>query len=193
MNYHHLKVILSMAKDLKRLSKFLAVILRHSPEDFDIELDEQGYAPLATVWAKIQNKYGNQFVMSDLEKVIMGDQNGKKRYEIVGQQIRAMYGHSKPKVIYAAIEPPERLYHGTNSTAIKTIRKDGLLSLGRQYVHMTTNLNNAVVVAKRRTHKPIMLVIRAQEAYQTGIIFHHAEAEHYLAKAIPPQFIDFPE
>lgn len=182
-----------MAKDLTRLSKFLSVVLRHSPEDFDIELDEQGYASLDTIWAVIQGKYGKQFDMSDLETVVTGDQRGKKRYEIVGKQIRAMYGHSKPKVIYPACEPPEMLYHGTNSEAAKAIRKEGLRSLGRQYVHMTSNLNNALVVAKRRTQNPVTLLIQAQDAYQAGIVFHHAETEHYLAKAIPAQFIVFPE
>jgi len=131
--------------------------------------------------------------MADLETIVAGDQRGKKRYEIVGNQIRAMYGHSKPKVIYPACEPPEMLYHGTNYTAVKAIRKEGLLSQGRQYVHMTTNLDNARVVAKRRTQSPVMLVIRAQDAYQAGVVFHHAETEHYLAKTVPPQFIDFPE
>lgn len=182
-----------MAKDLKRLSKFLAVVLRHSPEEFDIELDEQGYAPLDAVWIVIQARYSKQFKMADLETIVAGDQRGKKRYEIAGKQIRAMYGHSKPKVIYPACEPPEMLYHGTNHNAAKAIRKEGLLSLGRQYVHMTTNLDNAVVVAKRRTKNPAMLIIRAQEAYQAGIVFHHAEAEHYLAKSIPPEYIDFPD
>jgi len=182
-----------MANDLKRLSKFLAVVLRHSPEDFDIELDEEGYALLDAVWAVIDGKYGNQFEMVDLETIVAGDNRGKKRYEIVGEQIRAMYGHSKPKVIYPACEPPELLYHGTNGTALKTIRIEGLQSLGRQYVHMTSNLENATVVAKRKTRKPVILVIRAKEGYHAGVIFHQPESEHYLANAIPIQFIDFRE
>lgn len=182
-----------MAKDLKRLSKLLAVVLRHSPEDFGIELDEQGFAPLDDVWTVIHGKYGKRFELSDLEAITSGDEPGKKRYEIVGEQIRAMYGHSKPKVIYPACEPPEILYHGTNSKAIKAICETGLISLGRQYVHMTSNLDNATVVARRKTRKPHILLIRAEEAYQAGIIFHQPENEHYLSKTIPPQFIDFPE
>ena len=182
-----------MVKDLTRLSKFLAVVLRHSPEDFGIELDEQGYAPLDAVWMVIQGKFSNQYNMSDIETVVSEDSHRKKRYEIKGERIRAMYGHSKPEVTYPVCEPPELLYHGTNGSAVQMIRKQGLLSSGRQYVHMTTNRDNATVVAKRKTRKPIMLVIRAGEAFQSGIIFHHAESEHYLAKAIPPQFIEFPE
>lgn len=179
-----------MSADHKRLSKFLAVVLRHSPEDFDIELDEQGYAPLAEVWSVIEKRYGTQYTVDDLTTVVDGDRQGKKRYEIVGEQIRAMYGHSKPKVIYPVVEPPEKLYHGTNAKAVKFIRKKGLKSLGRQYVHMTTNRNNAIVVAKRQTENPVMLVVRALEAHQAGIVFHQPEDEHFLAVAIPLEFID---
>ncbi|MEM9953572.1 MAG: RNA 2'-phosphotransferase [Chloroflexota bacterium] len=179
-----------MEKNLKRLSKFLAVVLRHSPEDFGITLDEQGYTAVDDVWQVIQEKYGSQYTLDDLERVIVGDQHGKKRYEIVGNQIRAMYGHSQAKVIYPAIQPPELLYHGTNPKAYNAIRKQGLKSLGRQYVHLTSNRKNALIVAKRQTNTPVMLIIHALDAHTAGIVFHQPEAEHYLALAIPAQFIE---
>lgn len=182
-----------MSKNLTKLSKFLAVVLRHQPGDFGLALDNQGFTDLKKVWAIIQDKYGDAYVLSDLERVVEGDDRGKKRYEISGDRIRAMYGHSKPEVQYPEVEPPGILYHGTNRVAMKSIRKNGLESCARQYVHMTTNPDNATVVAKRRTESPVMLVIRATEAHESGIVFHQAEAEHYLAKAIPASFIDFPD
>jgi hypothetical protein len=33
----------------------------------------------------------------------------------------------------------------------------------------------------------------ALQAHQVGIIFYHPEPQHYLAKAIPPEFIEFPD
>lgn len=182
-----------MSKDLSKLSKFLAVVLRHSPEEFGISLDEQGFTALDPVWQAIRAKYGNRYDEKDLLQVVDGDERGKKRYEILHGRIRAMYGHSAPEVIYPEAEPPAFLYHGTNPKALEAIRKEGLSSQARQYVHMTTNLNNAQVVAQRRTNQPLILTIRAHEAYLAGTVFHHAETEHFLAKSIPPQFIEFPE
>jgi putative RNA 2'-phosphotransferase len=181
-----------MTKDLSKLSKFLAVILRHNPEEFKLVLDEEGFTPLDPVWQAIRNKYGNRYSEKDLLEVVEGDERGKKRYEIVTGRIRAMYGHSAPEINYPAIEPPELLYHGTNASAVENIRKEGLTAQSRQYVHMTTNLENARVVAARRTKNPLILEIRAQEAYKTGLVFHQAETEHFLTKTIPPQFISFP-
>jgi putative RNA 2'-phosphotransferase len=183
-----------MSKDLKKLSKFLAVILRHNPDDFGITLDEQGFTPVEPVWQVIQAKYGKQYDSADLETIVTGDETGKKRYEIENGQIRAMYGHSQVRDIeYVPAVPPEILYHGTNARAVAAIRKEGLTAQNRQYVHLTTNINNATSVAQRRTEKPLLLKIRAKEAHDAGLVFHHAEREHYLTRSIPPEYIDFPE
>lgn len=181
-----------MAKNLKSLSKLLAVILRHHPEEFGVELDQHGFTSLDPVWQAVKRKYGDRYNYQDLEAVVAGDKNGKKRYEIKYGRIRAMYGHSTPQITYLPIEPPELLYHGTNANALRFIREEGLKAMNRQYVHLTTNLNNAITVAKRRTPHPIILTIRAQEAHKAGYTFHQAEAEHYLVQALPREFIDEP-
>lgn len=178
----------------KSLSKFLAVILRHKPEQFGLTLDDRGFTSLDGVWAAIVNRYGDRFTEADLKQVVAGDQNGKKRYEIIGEQIRAMYGHSQIReIVYPPAIPPARLYHGTNADAAEKIREDGLQAMGRQYVHLTTNRNNATTIAKRQTKVPLLLIIRADEAHRDGTIFHHAESEHYLARSIPPAYINFPD
>lgn len=182
-----------MGKDLVSLSKFLAVILRHQPERFGIELDEEGFADVELVWEVIQTRFGSKYQKADLATVVEGDRRGKKRYDIVGTQIRAMYGHSKPSVIYPTVTPPDILYHGTNIHVVDRIQDKGLLSLGRQYVHMTTNYDNALHVAARQSSEIIILTIHAHIAHEAGIIFHQAEEEHYLARKIPPEFIVFPE
>jgi putative RNA 2'-phosphotransferase len=182
-----------MSNDLTKLSKFLSVMLRHNPEEFGISLDKEGFSPLDPVWQAIRAKYGNRYDEKDLLTVVEGDERGKKRYEILNGRIRAMYGHSEPEVIYPPATPPEFLYHGTNPKALAAIRKEGLTSMARQYVHMTTNLDNAKVVAKRRTVSPLILSIRALDAHAAGVVFHHAETEHFLAKSIPPEFIEFPD
>ncbi|MEL6405924.1 MAG: RNA 2'-phosphotransferase [Chloroflexota bacterium] len=182
-----------MADKNKSLSKFLAVILRHEPEKFGLALDEQGYASLDAVWDVIVARYGERYSQDDLASVVSGDARGKKRYEIVGKQIRAMYGHSKPKVIYPVVIPPATLFHGTNPTAYEQIREEGLQAQGRQYVHMTTHLDNAIVVAKRQTPTPIILIVDAQQAHADGIVFHQPEDAHFLARAIPAKYVQVRE
>ena len=181
-----------MEKDLKRLSKFLAVLLRHRPDKFNIELDDQGFADIDHVWVKVEHKFGDTFTRDHLDTIVtVGDKHGKKRYEIVNGRIRAMYGHSQPIITYPSIIPPEILFHGTNYKALKSIQEQGLVAGTRQYVHMTTNLNTATIVAERRTQNPIILKVHSFIAYENGIVFHNPEDELYLAKTIPAEYIEF--
>ena len=107
-------------------------------------------------------------------------------------RIRAMYGHSKVAVAYPAVEPPEKLYHGTTPEAVVFIRKEGLTSQKRQFVHLSTTVERASNVATRHG-EPVLLVIRALEAHEAGHVFHHPEDQHYLVHSVPPEFIDFPD
>jgi putative RNA 2'-phosphotransferase len=180
--------------DLVRLSKFLSVLLRHEPEKFGLTLDEQGYTETDTVWAQIDKRYPGKYSYDDLLKVVAGDQDGKKRYEINGRYIRALFGHSIAQPItYPPAVPPEKLYHGTTDAALDSIRAEGLKSLSRQYVHLAINLDRAEKVAQRHGGKSIILTIRAGDAHRAGIAFYHPEPEHFLADAVPPEYIEFPE
>lgn len=175
-----------------QLSKFLALILRHQADKFDLQLDEDGFTDVKQVWQIIQKRYGNKFAYDDLLDVVNGDKHGKKRYEIVDGKIRAMFGHSKVREIaYPPITPPQYLYHGTSMEATPSIKETGLQAQSRQYVHLTSNLDNARRVASRHSQNTIILRVNALDAYQDGIIFHQPEDEHLLCKYIPPKYIDF--
>lgn len=177
--------------DLVRLSKFLAVLLRHDAERYGLMLDDAGFTDTDAVWAIVSQRFPGRYQYRDLLKVVEGDQHGKKRYEIEGRKIRALFGHSRVSAItYPPAEPPELLYHGTTRAALASIRREGLKPRNRQYVHFTSNREHAQRVAQRHSRDTIILTIRAGAAHRAGIVFYHPETEHYLADAVPPEFID---
>lgn len=173
--------------DLKRLSKFVSVLLRHNPDAFNLTLDDEGFAKLDPVWQAVKAKYGTRYSHQDL--ITLLDEN--PRYQIKNGYVRALYGHSAVTVTYPAVEPPETLYHGTVAAALIDIRKDGLQAMARQFVHLSTDTTRAEEVGGRRG-RPVLLKIRAQAAYAAGHVFHHPEENHYLCRHIPPEFIIFP-
>jgi putative RNA 2'-phosphotransferase len=177
-----------------RLSKFLSVILRHRAQDFGLILDTQGFADFETVREIVRQRSTVKYSEDDWQVVLDGQLDGKKRFEVVDGRIRALYGHSKVTPIeYLTVEPPTILYHGTNSQALKSIRRQGLQPMKRQYVHLSTTNERAIKVGGRRTEQVILLKIRASDARCSGILFYNPEPEHFLAKTIPPNFIDFPD
>jgi putative RNA 2'-phosphotransferase len=182
--------------DLEKLSKFLAYVLRHNPQEANLTLDDQGFTPVDDLWAAVNKRFPGRYTWPDLLAIVEGDKTGKKRYEIDDRHIRALYGHNVAitEIAYEPAVPPEFIFHGTNEKALKQIKVEGLKSLGRQYVHCTTSLERALTVAGRRTSsdKIVMLKILALDAHNAGIVFYHPEPEHYLVKEVPPAFIRFP-
>lgn len=177
--------------DRVQLSKFLSLLLRHRADHWGLDLDEEGFIDLSAVWAIVSQRYPGRYDDADLHAVLAGDTDGKRRFEVVDGRIRALYGHSKVRrITYPPVEPPEVLYHGTNQDALVAIRRQGLLPMKRQYVHLSTTVERASTVALRRTAKPLILTIRAGEAFRAGIEFYHPEPLHYLAWSIPAGFID---
>ena len=92
--------------NLTRLSKFLAVVLRHDATKFGVELDAEGFTDVDVVWKIVQNRYPGQFDYCDLLQVVEGDQHGKKRYEIRdGRAKSRIHPRSRRRVCIMARRP----------------------------------------------------------------------------------------
>jgi len=176
------------------LSKFVSLILRHRAHDFGVALDSEGFTDFEELKRLVAAKSRDTYSDAEWQKILNGDTDGKKRFELKDGRIRALYGHSRVEAVtYPIVEPPEILYHGTTPQAERNIRREGLRSMKRQYVHLSANTERALSVGSRRTEDVVLLVVRAKEAHQAGIEFHNPEPLHYLTKSIPTQFIDFPK
>ena len=93
----------------------------------------------------------------------------KKRHEIVGDRIRALYGHStEEKINKDAVQPPDVLYHGTAHKFLQKILQQGLIPKDRQYVHLSQDMETAITVGKRRDTDPVVLRIDALTAWKDG-------------------------
>ncbi len=174
----------------KQLSKFLSLVLRHEPEKIGLVLGDEGFVPLAEFVTAVnrQKAYGWVTEAPIREVVAASD---KQRFEIVDGRIRARYGHSvEEAVTYPEVEPPEILYHGTTPQAAALILQEGLKPMQRQYVHLSSTPDMADVVARRRTNRPVILIVRAREAWQAGVKFHNPEPRLYLATPIIASFVD---
>ena len=174
----------------KQLSKLLSLMLRHEPEQFGLLLDGQGFAPLEEVLRAVQNrKNWGAATLFDIRSVVQN--SDKQRFEIEGDKIRARYGHSvAEKIEHAPIEPPEILFHGTSPHALEDIKKGGLRSMKRQYVHLSIEPQQARLVGSRHHPRPIILKVRAREAWQSGVKFYQPEARLFLADEVPAEWIE---
>lgn len=182
--------------NLKELSKEISCALRHVPWEYELELDDEGFVPIEQLLHALNEgvNYDRPITKEDLEEIIRT--SDKKRHEIVGDRIRALYGHSVPQAIKKeAGTPPRILYHGTTTNVLAHINESGLLPMKRQYVHLSTDQETAQQVAGRRMykkghmHKTVILSVDTSEATRNGSNFYIGNDRVWLADRIPPQCI----
>ncbi|MBN1177615.1 MAG: RNA 2'-phosphotransferase [Anaerolineae bacterium] len=182
---------------LVKLSKFMALVLRHQPERFGLPVDDEGWAPLAEVMSILHELPNFRWATrADVMRVVEeGSGDDRRRFEVdaQGQRIRARYGHTLAQPIhYAPCNPPARLYHATSPQAVDAIRREGLKPMSRQYVHLFADPAPASAAGTHHADPPVVLSVRAADAHAAGVIFYRADDVVYLAGYVPPEFLDWP-
>lgn len=164
--------------------------LRHAPWEYELELDEKGWVEIDQLLTSLkENNQWNSVTEEDLYNMI--EVSEKKRHEILSGKIRALYGHSLPhRIVKEEKKPPEILYHGTARRFLASIKVDGLLPKGRQYVHLSIDVDTASQVGKRRDSEPTIFVINARQAWDEGIKFYQGNDKVWLADFVPSKYIN---
>lgn len=175
--------------DYLELSKEVSYALRHAPWEYELEMDEEGWVDIKKLLGALkQSLRWEKLNISDLETMLID--SDKKRYEIAEGKIRAFYGHSIPtKILKINAYPPRILYHGTARCFLHSILQEGLKPNQRQDVHLSSNMETALRVGKRRDEQPVILAINAEIAYMTGVKFYYGNEMVWLADDIPSKYI----
>jgi len=171
------------------LSKEISYALRHAPQEYGLTLDEQGWVPVEDLIniLKKREKYSD-LTLQDIADMIQASE--KKRHQLIGDRIRALYGHStEEKIKKDSIRPPDVLYHGTAHKFLPKILDQGLISKDRQYVHLSQDKETAIIVGKRRDADPVVLLIDAITAWKDGINFYRGNETIWLADDVPAKYI----
>lgn len=171
------------------VSKMMSYALRHGAKTLNLEIDTYGFIDINVLINTLnKNKKINNVTRLDIERIVKED--NKQRYEIVDDKIRAFYGHNKNQQIdKLPSEPPEILYHGTTQENLKSIFNEGLKPMQRQYVHYSIDIETATIVGKRYTHEPVILIIKAKEAFNDGIKFFKEPNGVYQSESLPSKYI----
>ncbi|HGS9340372.1 TPA: RNA 2'-phosphotransferase [Clostridioides difficile] len=178
----------SMSKKDK-LSIFISLILRHKPETIGIKLDDYGYADVNELIEKINNT-GRNINIEILEQIVKEDNKQRYSFNEDRSKIRANQGHSiNVNVELRELEPPRFLYHGTATRFLDNIKKEGIISKSRLYVHLSNDIDTAVQVGKRHGI-PIVLKINAGKMYENDYKFYLSENNIWLCEYIPFKYVE---
>ncbi|NJE09378.1 RNA 2'-phosphotransferase [Thermococcus sp. MAR1] len=170
-----------------KVSKLMAYILRHSPGEFGLKPDMEGFVPLDDLVRALQTVYPG--VMEEFVREIV-ENDPKGRYEIRGGKIRARYGHSFEVTLnHEEDRETKILYHGTPRRNLERILREGLKPMKRQFVHLTTSKIEALETGRRHGKDVVLLIIDAECLRRKGLKVYKAGRNVRIAKRVPPECI----
>lgn len=176
-------------KHLTKISKFLSLVLRHQPETIGIELDENGWADVAELLAKL-NANGININSATLTDVVITNNKQRFSFNATLDKIRANQGHSiEVHLDYTSQQPPEILFHGTGEKFVGSIMKSGIEKRNRHHVHLSNDFETAYTVGQRHG-KPIVLEILAAQMYADSYKFYLSENGVWLTDYVPVNYIN---
>lgn len=176
-----------------KLSIYLSYLLRHAPQDANLDMDRHGWVSAEQLMQNINAAGRYRITESVLQEIVATDSKGRYRFSADGKRIKACQGHSIPWVEPELQEmiPPEFLYHGTTTEARDAIMASGaIFRMERHAVHLTENFQLAWKSARRRKGKhPVVLKIAAKALFETGVVFGKSENDVWCCEQVPVAFI----
>lgn len=175
--------------DMKQASKFMCGLLRHFPEEYNLDVDENGWARTTEVVTAMKNKYD----WIDANKVFaIVSTDSKGRYEVEGHNIRACYGHSIDKVNIEnkTTSVPDFLYHGTARTNMGSINSEGIKSMNRNAVHLSDNKKIAEDVGLRKSDDIVVFAVCTDSLEKEGYDIEKRGNNIYTVDYVPPECIN---
>ncbi|MFF5990537.1 RNA 2'-phosphotransferase [Prauserella flavalba] len=174
--------------DLVRVSKRLALHLRHAPERIGIELEEGGWVGVDALLAAL-GRHGLPLTRAELAEVV--ERNDKRRFAFddSGTRIRASQGHSVAVELDLPVSiPPAALFHGTVSRFLPAILREGLRPMRRHDVHLSATRSTAMTVGARRG-EPVLLRVDAAAMAAEGHEFRVSANGVWLTRHVPPGYL----
>jgi putative RNA 2'-phosphotransferase len=177
-------------KNLKHISKFLSLVLRHKPEEIGLTMDSNGWVDVDELIEKCNNnKMSLDF--ETLEEVVITNDKQRFAFNDEYSKIRANQGHTvNVDLEFEPTKPSDFLYHGTVEKFLENIKNNGLQKMQRLHVHLSKDLETAIKVGSRRG-KPIILKINAVKMHEDGSPFFLSKNGVWLCDEVPVQYIEF--
>ncbi|GAA0083358.1 RNA 2'-phosphotransferase [Clostridium sp. CTA-6] len=174
-------------QDLK-ISKFISLVLRHKPQEANLELDKHGWCNITDFLKGLNNK-GFKVNITDIERIVREDDKQRYSFNEDKTKIRANQGHSiKIDLKLKAIKPPKVLYHGTSTKVINKILHEGIKKQSRQYVHLSSNIETASKVGKRHG-KLAILEVNTEQMHLEGYNFYLSDNKIWLTDYVPSKYL----
>ena len=177
-------------RESNSLGRILALVLRHAPEKFNVEMDLNGWVNSRELSESIQKqrKHFHWIRGWHFEAIANADEKG--RYQVEGEMIRATYGHSiELELDLPTDEIPESLYWPCDLESVPTHMELGITAGDRKHVHLSRTISNAMEAGHVRISRPAILEVDTTRAIADGFTIWRAGKTVFLCEEMPAEYL----
>lgn len=169
----------------KDLAREVARVLRHAPDQLGLVLEAEGWVSLDDLYDGFMTMTSYSFEFSYLREAL--ESNNRGRFDLEGDRVRALKGHTTSQVSYKVAEPPEgHLYRVYSARHLNYLQDLGVQRHRKKYTRLFENPFQAQSDAKKRRIKNgVMVSIDAQQAYHDGTLFYLHDGNWYVEEVEP--------
>ncbi|MBT3357612.1 MAG: RNA 2'-phosphotransferase [Euryarchaeota archaeon] len=174
------------------LARRLALILRHAPEKFDLEMDINGWVDVKDIIRsfKKQNERRYHWLRPHHFRAVT-QTDGKGRYEVRGNMIRATYGHTLDIELDLPTENiPASLFYPCDPKETDNLMEVGITPSGRSHVHLSGSIRTAAEAGHVHHSLPTILEIDTAQMVAAGETIWHAGVTVYLTESVDSEYIN---
>lgn len=172
--------------EIEKSGRVMAASLRHGKNGVD--LDRNGFASIRDIVDVIKSRNPRMGWMRPrhIEAIALTDPKG--RYEIVGNRIRATYGHTIDiDVILDYDDVPDELFYPTSDEEADNLLDNGIDPAGRTMVHLSRTYGDAKRAGLVHYDDPVILLIDVEQAEEVGCRIGRASNTVYLCGHVPAE------
>jgi putative RNA 2'-phosphotransferase len=177
-------------RESNSLGRMLALVLRHAPEKFNVEMDINGWVNSRELSENIAKQRRHYHWLRGWHFAAIASADDKGRYQVEGDMLRATYGHSiELELDLPTDNIPEALYWPCEAEQVPTIKELGITAGDRKHVHLSKSISNAMEAGHVRIDRPAILEVDTVRAIADGHVIYRAGTTVYLVDEMPGEYL----
>lgn len=162
--------------------------LRHKPFNAGFKLDSKGWVGIEELLNSLK-VHGIEATLSDLDKLNNDMPIHRWQIDYLNKRIKATHGHSVPiNIDLPQAKPSNILYHSSRIQLVRSILKYGILPMWRQFVSLTSDMNNAIEYSKQRGSS-IIWGVNSEQMYLDDFVFYNPQKTIWITRFVPLDYL----
>ncbi len=172
------------------LGRLVAGVLRHFPEKFELEMDINGWVSTKDMTDRFKAHRRYYHWLRPWHFKAIAESDGKGRYQVEGNMMRATYGHSvEIEIDLPTDDIPEALFWPCKPEELQNHLELGIKAGDRIHVHLSKTIANALEAGHVHMPRPTILEVDTTAAIVDGHTIYKAGTTVYLTEDIPPKYL----